>query len=181
MVFFFILHSYRDTKNIVCESYNATGFCQGHLAILGGQLKYARNTSRANNFSDYEASATVLYDLLTNRLPTHQKCLDIIIPFLCRWVFSTCDPAFNVPVVQRVCLQGCLQLSTFECGRLWVLVLQQLSILDFGILDTPVCDNLSPSNGGDAPDCIDSIDGGNDYYYGACSQIVSFCYYSVMT
>jgi len=42
-------------------------------------------------------------------------------------------------------------------------VLQQLSILDFGILDTPVCDGLSPSNGGDVPDCIDSIDGGNDY------------------
>jgi len=145
----------------VCEPYNATGFCQRHLAQLGGQVKYARNTSRASNILEYEASANQLYNLLMNNLPAHQKCLDVIIPFLCRWVFSTCDPAYDVPVRQRICLQGCLRLRHFECEEIWDIVLEQLAILDFGILDNPVCDDLSHSNGGDVPDCIDAIDGGN--------------------
>ena len=124
-------------------------------------MKYARNTSRTDNITSYDASAAGLHELLLDSLPAHKKCLDIIVPFLCRWVFSTCDPAFNVSVTQRVCSQGCQRLSTFVCSEVWYIVLQQLDILDFGILDPPVCDNLFPSNGGDAPDCIDVIDGGS--------------------
>ena len=156
-----LFHSYRNTKDIVCESYNTTGFCQQYLGVLGSQVKYARNTSRAANISEYDESAARLHGLLLHRLPTHQKCLDIIIPFLCRWVFSSCDPAYNIPVRQRVCFQSCQRLSTFECGEVWDIVLQQIAILDFGILDAPMCSILSPSNGGDAPDCIDGIAGGS--------------------
>jgi len=126
-------------------------------------VKIAVNTSRASSFQTYQSVADtimkILYELHdTQRI--HKHCLNALIPFLCHALFSTCDPAFNISVNQLTCQQGCEILRTFLCPELWRIVTDQNQILNFEVVDSPLCNTGKYSNGGDVPDCIDPMDGG---------------------
>ena len=124
-------------------------------------VKIAVNRSRAESISVYQMSSTKFSNFLMNAsLNANQKCLDALVPFVCRWVFSTCDPAFNKPVEQSICRRACETLTIFVCPEVSKVILEQASIIDFMVLSPPKCDGLINANGGDAPDCIDSLDGG---------------------
>ena len=131
------------------------------------------NYSRVRNQSDYTATANVLGGIL-NQI-AHQKCMQLILPLLCRYIFVTCDPAYNTSVhqvYQPICRHGCDVVSLFACPVVWILLQTQLSNLEFGVLDAPLCDPLDDASGGDVPDCIDTTDGGKNLciknYYQTC-------------
>ena len=108
-----------------------------------------------------QVAANVFYDILTTQVTVHKKCLNAILPFLCRGVFQTCDPAFNVSIRQRLCRRVCETLTNFVCNEGWINLSSQLGILDFISLNIySSCDVLDWANGGDAPDCTDTLDGG---------------------
>ena len=146
--------------NLACEQFNQSGsFCAPFLTDLGADIIV--NYSRVRDQSDYTATANVL-GVILNQI-AHQKCLDVILPLLCRYVFVTCDPAYNTSVhqvYQPICRHGCDVVSLFVCPDAWRLLITQLSNLEFGTLDPPLCDPLGNANGGDVPDCIDTTDGG---------------------
>ena len=144
---------------MTCEAYSRTGFCSKYLAPLGAEIIV--NYSRAPSQDVYSATADAIGGVLGTI--AHQKCLDLILPFLCRYVFVTCDPAYNTSihqVYQPLCRHGCNVVSLFACPVVWRLLEQQLAMLKFDILDPLSCDLLGDPNGGDAPDCIDTTDGG---------------------
>ena len=150
--------------NLTCEAYNQEGFCSQYLQPLGADIIV--NHSRVNDQGGYTQTANILYGALqqlTEAGVAHQKCLDVITPLLCRYIFVTCDPAYNTSVdyvYQPICRRGCDIVSLFVCPTVWQLFLTQLTNLEFGVLDPPLCDPLENANGGDAPDCIDTTDGG---------------------
>ena len=168
--------------NLTCEAYNQVGFCSQYLQPLGADIIV--NYSRVDNQNDYTGTATQLYEALqglTQAGIAHQKCLDFLIPLLCRYVFVTCDPAYNTSVdfvYQPICRRGCDIVSLFVCPAVWQLLLQQLSIVEFDVVDAPLCDPLENANGGDAPDCIDTTDGGKlssrMHYISKCSLNLQF-------
>lgn len=155
---------YRDYiyGNLTCESFNQNGsFCAPYLTGLDADIIV--NYSRVHNHgqSGYTAIANMLGGVL-NQI-AHQKCLDFIVPLLCRYVFVTCDPAYNTSVhqvYQPICRHGCDVVSLFACPMVWRLLQTQLANLEFGVLDAPLCDPLDNANGSDIPDCIDTTDGG---------------------
>jgi len=144
--------------NLTCETFtvNETGFCAPFLRPLGADIIV--NHSRVSSTADYKKIAVSLQQVLDE--VAHDKCLEFLVPLLCRYVYVTCDPAFNDPIYQPICRHACDVISLFTCQRVWELLTRQLSILQFGILDTPQCEPLENANGGDAPDCIDTTDGG---------------------
>lgn len=145
--------------NLMCEPYNLTGFCSPYLGHLSADIIV--NYSRVNDQSGYATIANTLGAVL--RSIAHQKCLELILPLLCRYVFVTCDPAYNTSVhqvYQPICRHGCDVVSLFACPVVWQLLLTQLSNLQFGVLDPPLCDPLGHPNAGDIPDCVDTTDGG---------------------
>ena len=99
-------------------------------------------------------------------MTVHKKCLDAILPFVCRGVFQTCDPAFNVSIKQRLCRRVCETLNHFVCNEGWISLLSQLNIVNMPSLNIySSCDVLDWANGGDIPDCIDTLDGGEQLVY----------------
>ena len=133
--------------------------CRQSLQVYSHPVKYAFNTSVARNYSEYQNYFTEYNKLLITDLKVHKQCLDSLMPFLCRSTFITCDPAFNASVRQNICRRACETL-TFMCPEVMTMVLH--NITDFPGLDFLRCDGLVDANGGDAPDCIDPLDGGND-------------------
>ena len=123
-------------------------------------MKIAVNTSHGGDIAARQQVADNFYVLLTRRLPVNKQCLNVLLPFICRWVFPPCDPAFNVSVEQTVCRRACEILTNFDCNELWLAIISQLDNLNFRAVNIPVCDNLDRANGGNIPDCIDSLDGG---------------------
>ena len=134
--------------------------CGSFLGSLGANIIV--NHSRVFSVANYEQTVGLFQNVLNNI--AHQKCLELLLPLLCRYVYVTCDPAFNDTVFQPICRHACNVVSLFTCPRVWQLMTSQLSILNFGILDPPSCEPpLRNANGGDAPDCIDTTDGGKMY------------------
>lgn len=154
--------------NLTCEAYNQDGFCSQYLQPLGADIIV--NYSRVDDQGGYSRTANTLYVALQQLAQAgvaHQKCLDFLLPLLCRYVFVTCDPAYNTSVdfvYQPICRRGCDIVSLFVCPAVWQLLLHQLPNLAFGAVDTPLCDPLENANGGDVPDCIDTTDGGKSSY-----------------
>ena len=142
--------------NVTCEPFSGSELCAPFLGPLGANIIV--NHSRVFNMTQYVQTAELLQGVL-NRV-AHKKCIEMIVPLLCRYVFVTCDPAFNDTVYQPICRRGCDTVSLFACPIVWDLLTSQRSILQFGILDTPTCGPLDNANGGDAPDCVDTTDGG---------------------
>ena len=169
-MFVYVIHNlmlfvvYRNSRNISCVEYEPTGACMNRLSgYYDHAVKIAVNTSRTGNISVYQMSSTKFNNFLMNdSLNANQRCLDALVPFVCRWVFRTCDPAFDKPVEQSICRRACETLTVFVCPEILRVILEQASIIDFMVLSPPKCDGLINVNGGDAPDCIDSLDGGND-------------------
>ena len=150
---------YRDTRGISCVSYTPTGPCRDLLLTYDHPVKFVVNTSRGANISVYQGTVNTFFGVLDTLDPPKQ-CLIVLQRFICHWLFSTCDPAFNVSVNQHICRRGCEILSTFVCREAWSTVIGQRNIIDFGVVDPPNCMERSFANGGDAPDCIDPADGG---------------------
>ena len=98
--------------------------------------------------------------MAVDQLNVHKKCSELLEHFICRWLFTTCDPAFNASVVQHICRRGCDILSTIVCPTAWNLVRSQSSNINFMAVDPPNCDDQPVANGGDVPDCTDPTDGG---------------------
>ena len=144
---------------ITCVSYIPTGPCRDILSMYDHPVKFAVNSSRAFNISDYQETANRFLGVLDVLNPPKQ-CFNVLQRFICHWVFATCDPAFNVSVNQHICRRGCEILSTFVCRSAWRTVIEQRSNLVFGVVDPPDCENRDYTNGGEAPDCIDPSDGG---------------------
>jgi len=130
--------------------------CEPFLGTLGADIIV--NHSRVHNMAQYEETAMLLQEML-NRV-AHKKCIEMIVPLLCRYVYVTCDPAFNDTIYQPICRRGCDTITLFACPLLWKLYTSQRSILGLGILDPPTCGPLDNANGGDVPDCVDTTDGG---------------------
>ena len=145
---------------IACVNYKPTGVCENFQSIFDYPVKIAVNLTHAENISTSQITAFTFYRLLTSKLIVHKQCLKVLLPFVCRWVFPTCDPAFNVSVEQYICRRGCEILTNFVCNEVWMTVIAQAGILDFLSVSVPICDFLERSNGGEAPDCIDTLDGG---------------------
>ena len=115
------------------------------------------------SFSDIEAQVDMFANVLHHNADViHGHCYDILLRFVCRWVyFPTCDPAYNVSVSQHICRRACEILTIFECPEVWALYQQSRGILDVQQEhNSYTCSNLMYANGGDIPDCIDPLDGG---------------------
>ena len=145
--------------NIICVSYSPTGQCENMTLIYDHPVKFAINSSRATDISSYQNTADQFFTVIDDLNPP-RKCLELLERVLCRWTFATCDPAFNVSVMQPICRRGCDILSTFVCPGTWDTIIDQSSNLNFLVLQAPNCDGLPNPNGGDAPDCTDPTDGG---------------------
>ena len=162
----FVLLFYRNSRNISCVQYEPTGVCGNELSgYYDHPVTIAVNMSRAENISVYQTASTILNNFIMNvSLNASQQCLAKLVPFVCRWAFTTCDPAFDRPVEQSICRRACETLTAFVCPEISRVILEQANISDFTVLSPLKCDGLIDANGGDAPDCIDTLDGGKDYY-----------------
>lgn len=121
-------------------------------------MKFAINTS---NGQDLEAQVNKFVGYLSyNVTIIHSQCLEVLLPFICRWVFfPTCEPALDKPVGQRVCRRAC-EILTFICPEAWRIYIEQFHILDVPKGFSFTCANLMYADGGDVPDCIDPLGGG---------------------
>ena len=154
-------HSHYDFYIIIeisCVTYQPTGICKDFQSKLDHPVKIAVNTS--DGIETSQLTAGIFNNLLTSQLSVHKHCLDELLPFICRWVFPTCDPAYNISVEQYTCRRTCEIFTNFVCNEVWLIILSQLDILHFYGVSVPVCDNLDRVNGGDVPDCIDTLQGG---------------------
>ena len=143
---------------IQCMPYEPQGICKGFLSQFDHPVKIAINTSLG--IGTIEQTADLFYTILTSRLPVHKQCLDVLLPYICRWIFSTCDPAYNESIEQYTCRRTCEIFTNFVCNEVWLIVISQLENLNFLGANVPVCDGLERANGGDVPDCIDALQGG---------------------
>ena len=145
----------------MCESYTPTGICNSFLSEFDHPVKFALNTTIGHNFSYYEEQVLKLINLLSGVTNIHEHCAKTLLRFVCHWVFfPTCDPASDVPVKQNICRQACETLTIFECPEAWQIYVEQRHILDIPQGPFVSCDNLMYANGGDVPDCVDPLDGG---------------------
>ena len=160
------LFNYRNSRDISCVSHGPNRVCENFSSTYYDHpVTFAVNTSRYGNISTYQNIFRTYYNfLLSDALSVNKKCLDALIPFLCRSIFITCDPAFNQSVEQRICRRACETISTFVCPEVTTVVMKQ----NFSALK---CDGLMYANGGDAPDCIDSLDGGWCIFLIKCRKI----------
>ena len=154
---------------MTCEPYNQEGFCSEYLEPLGAEIivNYSRVDGQ-RRYADTTNLIRIALQDLARRGIAHKQCLNFLLPTLCRYVFVTCDPAYNTSidfVYQPICRRSCEILSHFVCIRVWELLNQQLSNLNFDVLDPPRCEPLRNPNGGDVPDCIDATNGGNPQFY----------------
>ena len=153
---------YRNSRGILCVSYEPSGICKDFFSTYYDHpVKFAVNTSNHRSISTYQHTFTTVYNVfLSNSLNNNKRCLDALIPFLCRSIFISCDPAFNQSVEQRICRRACETLTVFVCPEVTTVVIELNSIANFMMLSALSCDGLMNTNGGDAPDCIDPLDGG---------------------
>ncbi len=92
-----------------------------------------------------------------------EQCLNVLTPFLCRYAFPTCDPAFgyDTPTPQAICRRDCEIVRDFYCPEVWQELLRNLSAVpDGGAGILPDCGLLSDADGGTAPMCVSILDGG---------------------
>ena len=134
--------------------------CENFQSIFDYPVKTAVSKSH-DTTRELENTASLIYLFLSSsQLTVHRQCLKVLLPFVCRWVFPTCDPAFNVSIEQYICRRGCEIFTNFICNEVWSAVISQSNNIDFRSVSIPICDSLEHSNGGEAPDCIDTLDGG---------------------
>ena len=143
----------RTYGNLTCGKYVSGGFCQDILGIFPEVLT---NLSRSDQIGGSN-SIDMIISVLAGASP---YCQVAAIPLLCRYTFPTCDPAFDIPVYQPICRRDCEIVRDFICPEPWQIMLQLLSLLDFGVIDQPDCGPLRYASAGNAPMCISTLDGG---------------------
>ena len=167
-VFYLIWLSF-SYRNPLCKSCTPTGSCADYVSLYDHPVKYAVDTYTSGDATYCETDADLVVNVLAHVDVIHSHCLNSLLPFVCRWVYyPTCDPATSVPTQQIVCRRACEILTVFLCPEAWNLYLQQSSILTVPRGNNLfTCNNLMYSNGGDVPDCIDPLDGGEYplYFY----------------
>ena len=139
---------HRTFGNNTCEPYIAGGACTAILSRFPGIVN---NNSREG--AQFAAKGTV--DLFINALTSFnasERCVELAIPMVCRWIIPTCDPAFRVPTYQPLCRYDCEILRDFVCRKPWEEMLEFLHILQSP--DTPDCSPLTNTVAGDAPMCV---------------------------
>ena len=146
---------------ISCVTYMPTGFCECYQSIYDHPVKIAVNKSSEGDIVGAQKIADALYIFMTSEANVHKHCINAMLPMMCRGVFSTCDPAFNVSIKQLMCRRICEVLSIFVCNEVWMAVQRHLSNLEILSTDFPICEQLEYANGGNAPDCVDTLDGGD--------------------
>ena len=138
-----------------------TGFCEYYQSMYDHPVKIAVNKSFEGDIAGAQEFANAMYIFITTSGPIVNKyCMNALLPIMCRGVFSTCDPAFNESIKQFMCRRVCEVLSTFVCNEVWMAVRRHLDNLEILSVEFPICEQLEYANGGDAPDCIDTLDGG---------------------
>ena len=146
---------------ISCVTYIPTGFCKYYQSVYDYPVKIAVNESFEGDIASIQKNADAFYIFLTKaRANGNKHCINAMLPIMCRAIFSTCDPAFNVSIKQIMCRRICEVLSIFVCNELWMAIHRNLGNLKALNVEYPICDQLEYANGGDTPDCIDTLDGG---------------------
>ena len=121
------------------------------------------NFTRADQVGTKEFTDLVFF-VLNEIKSTTAQCVKVATPLLCRYIFPTCDPAYEVPVYQPICRRDCEIVRDFYCPEPWQEMLRYLSLIPFGaVIDQPNCDPLKDANAGAAPMCISTLDGGMLY------------------
>ena len=147
--------------DVSCVVYTPDGVCKDFQSLFDHPVKFAVDSSDPDvNISKSQYTVNLFYHILTSFLNPNKKCLDVALPFLCRGLFPTCDPAFNVSVRQRVCARTCEILTVFVCNELWNSLSKQLANLNLITVSISTCNANIRANGGEAPDCMDTLDGG---------------------
>ena len=146
---------------ISCVTYIPTGFCGYFQSLYDYPVKIAVNESFGEDIATIQKNADALYIFATKSIVNiYKHCINATLPMMCRGVFPTCDPAFNVSIKQLMCRRICEVLSIFVCNELWMAAQRHLGNLKTFNVEFPICDQLEYANGGDTPDCIDTLDGG---------------------
>lgn len=139
--------------NNTCESFHAGGSCTDILTPFSPHL--LTNLSRSVQTEATGSVEQILFGLQDFKAPEH--CFLAAIPLLCRYSFPTCDPAYEQPTYQPICRRDCVVVRDFLCREAWQAMLMLLSLLNFDYLDTPNCDPLEDTEGGDSPMCIGTL------------------------
>ena len=146
---------------ISCVTYIPTGFCENYQSVYDYPVKVAVNESFEGGIASIQKNADAVYIFITTSgANVNKHCTNATLPIMCRGIFSTCDPAFNVSIKQFICRRICEVLSIFVCNELWMATQRHLGNLKTFNVEFPICDQLEYANGGDTPDCIDTLDGG---------------------
>lgn len=146
---------FRTYGNLTCEPFYAGGYCQDILQVYPYVVT---NFSRSDQVYARGSLNRIIETLFAFRASS--ECIHAAIPLLCRYSFPTCDPAFGIPVYQPICRRGCEIVRDYLCKEPWQQMIQLLNILNLDVIDQPDCEPLKYVNGGDAPMCIDTLDGG---------------------
>ena len=103
-----------------------------------------------------------IFYIMTNNLMSSSQCVTRAVPMLCLFTFPYCDPAYmpGDVVYQPLCQWDCEVMRDFVCPQEWEQMIQLGELLDFKRITTFDCNLLEPSNGGDTPLCISTLDGG---------------------
>ena len=142
-------------------TYTPSGICKDFQSLFNYPVKFAVDSPNPDvNISDSQKAVDLFHLVLTSYLNPNKKCLDVALPFICRGMFPTCDPAFNVSVRQRVCARTCEILTVFVCNELWITLSLFLANIDLKTVTISTCIDNIRANGGEAPDCMDTLDGG---------------------
>ena len=134
--------------NNTCEPFIAGGYCADILSRFPGIVSnYSRKGAQfsAQGLADQFISALISFD-------ASERCVELAIPMVCRWIIPTCDPAFKVPTYQPLCRYDCEILRDYVCKRPWDKMLEFLHLLNAP--DTPDCSPLNNTEAGDAPMCV---------------------------
>ena len=160
-------HACRTYGNLTCEPYTAGGYCQ---PFLNG-LMVVTNFSRSTQEEAVVPVDSIIQALTAFASGSDPQCVEEAVPLFCQYSFPPCDPAFDIPVYQRICRWDCEVMQEFYCSEVWEEMLQLLPLLDLGVIDVPNCGPLEYSDAGNAPTCISTLDGGR----GVCFVCVCAC------
>ena len=134
--------------NNTCDPFIAGGHCADVLSRFPGIVN---NNSRVGAQFGAKVLADQFIDALIS-FDASERCIELAIPMVCRWIIPTCDPAFRVPTYQPLCRYDCEILRDFVCRTPWEKMLEYLHLLQSP--DTPDCSPLNNTVAGEAPMCV---------------------------
>ena len=175
--------SYRTYGDLECVNYCFPTNLIPEVAVSGAEYcgrvfrdigvnpiaTWVLNNTRSNDTADYLTFFVTAESIINNfntlgftDLTIASFCVDAALTLLCRYVYPTCDPAFRVPTYDPICRRGCYTLEDFLCKDFFIGLRIAIAgnLLDVSTIDPPLCDPLEDTEGGGAPMCINTLDGG---------------------